>query len=943
MGFYGNITDTSHTYFQFDKIFTSRKDMDIAAATGKDGIFAGRFVLVKYDPESNFFQGDILQGYKKNNEIANILYVDAECEAPYIFTTFSQVLLHTAENWNQYYQKVGDYYFKLPGRNYYDLNGEYYIPDVSGNNLVTTNQLLRLYTSNIYYKCLSGTVGEPAVWEIVQYNEDDPPYILNYNIDKIYYGNDFDIRGYDATVWEKVYDGQKGKFILIAYLNALVPSLELQPLAPSMIPSAPYIDGSSASAVYKVHVPTNWGLQVKEATNTVYSDQTMIRQRIQVENNEETTIVEEIPADIYFNAKGATKQLKYDTPSINNELILTPTGKSGKVYYDKNGNQVEEDTLEWGLHFPALGNMVSDGYDLIYGSTSNQDATTGAYIRPTDITFYPGDSTDNLKYNGNSLLGGKTYNLDTLAGTLNTMHNKLGQIIVPLSGSYNIADLSEDMIYFRNNKYWRKGKVYIPEDVDDMFTYEKVNNLTQEEFQANKYYYNTSGNNNTYYPATEYNATIAAYTQSNKGYFLKKINQVRYQEITLIPFVSGQYYLKENEGYYQCDNSTNPALPYDPDRTYYTITNSLITTLRTNYVADGSFYVKDGYDYLSYAELNPDLSLTFYKIENYSSLGEQVYYHKGVYYYQDEHDTSVYHLDTNDEPTLNREYYIIRFDMEHPQYGMVNGTISMYYPTLGDPQRVGQLLHPSDIENYFFMVDNDFISYKSLATMEPIEGYSPYVIKREYFKINQVSEPLTSQNIFMPGVYWQKNSNNDYYKSYDWDETENYYSIEATMIGTPFYVPDRYYYKVSTNPEEYDKDMLLTMTHDHYYTKKRLFVLHDTYGVCPYGYEWSDYSAYIPPSITLYTRTEGFDLIELKGFEGNGENTIHGMLLKLNKLYNTDDEETRELDSLKGALNSVRDILYQIQTLRPGHILYVNDFGQITSSPITYDQLAALI
>jgi hypothetical protein len=49
MGFYGNITNTSRTTFQFDRIYSSRWTMDQNA--GQDGVYAGRYVLVEYDKE----------------------------------------------------------------------------------------------------------------------------------------------------------------------------------------------------------------------------------------------------------------------------------------------------------------------------------------------------------------------------------------------------------------------------------------------------------------------------------------------------------------------------------------------------------------------------------------------------------------------------------------------------------------------------------------------------------------------------------------------------------------------------------------------------------------------------------------------------------------------------------------------------------------------------
>ena len=115
MGFYGNITDSSHTHFQFDKIFASRTEMDRACLSGTDGIYAGRFVLVKYDTESRVFQGDILYGYYGVGANSNILYTNPTYTQPYIFTTFTEVQEPDSANWQSYYRRIarGDFYFKL--------------------------------------------------------------------------------------------------------------------------------------------------------------------------------------------------------------------------------------------------------------------------------------------------------------------------------------------------------------------------------------------------------------------------------------------------------------------------------------------------------------------------------------------------------------------------------------------------------------------------------------------------------------------------------------------------------------------------------------------------------------------------------------------------------------------------------------------------------------
>ena len=58
MSLYGNITDTSKTAFQFDKIYANRYSMDMDAQNGNDGIYAGRFVLIKYDPDGKYFESN---------------------------------------------------------------------------------------------------------------------------------------------------------------------------------------------------------------------------------------------------------------------------------------------------------------------------------------------------------------------------------------------------------------------------------------------------------------------------------------------------------------------------------------------------------------------------------------------------------------------------------------------------------------------------------------------------------------------------------------------------------------------------------------------------------------------------------------------------------------------------------------------------------------------
>jgi len=214
-----------------------------------------------------------------------------------------------------------------------------------------------------------------------------------------------------------------------------MPGLELFPDAPSVLPSAPYIDSKSSEALYRIHVPSHWGFRVKEASfyeddfgNRIYpfSDERIMQTfgNYNPETNElESTSSEEIDAAIYFNKKASDKSYRNYDETTENKIDITPTGSSGKKYFDKNGNQVTIDTYELSVTLPMIGNMVSDGYDLIYGAKPTPDEH-GDILRYTDVSWIDGSQTQEVKYNGFD--NKKTHDLETLAGTLNTLHDRLG-------------------------------------------------------------------------------------------------------------------------------------------------------------------------------------------------------------------------------------------------------------------------------------------------------------------------------------------------------------------------------------------------------------------------------------------------------------------------------------------------------------------------------------
>ena len=168
-----------------------------------------------------------------------------------------------------------------------------------------------------------------------------------------------------------------------------------------------------------------------------------------------------------------------------------------------------------------------------------------------------------------------------------------------------------------------------------------------------------------------------------------------------------------------------------------------------------------------------------------------------------------------------------------------------------------------------------------------------------------------------------------------------YYLItNVDEVTDPFYLPDTYWYE--SEPDVFIKDLSDTMSNVQYYTKISVYVYNDETNQCPFGYEWSDYAAYIPPSVTLCYLDKIPALVRLDEIDPNAD-SLYGLLLRLNALYNAGDEATRDTSTIRGIYNYLRDTLYQIKNLRTGRILYVNDFGQIESSNIELSDLENLI
>lgn len=120
---------------------------------------------------------------------------------------------------------------------------------------------------------------------------------------------------------------------------------------------------------------------------------------------------------------------------------------------------------------------------------------------------------------------------------------------------------------------------------------------------------------------------------------------------------------------------------------------------------------------------------------------------------------------------------------------------------------------------------------------------------------------------------------------------------------------------------------------DRYYINKDRYVIEDTNGNFQKGTIWNpdiETPDKNESGITLGYRKEKFEARELDGF-AKYLNTLHGLILEINKKLLFDDELTRDTSTVQGAINKLNDLIRGFAGLLPGDILMVDALGRIHS------------
>ena len=329
MGFYGNITNTSRTTFQFDRVYPSRYEMDLN--TLSDGIYAGRYVLVEYDTDldATAYNKPWYRVTAKNGKpklYTSINYHNPDSGYPYLY--FENVngdtvikADDTALATPTIYLEAGHSFTLLNSDIFFiklNKNGRYeivtftefsqkiaYIGNLDDLSNMSDEEIMgtlphahianeiaaldtmdgfdettiykyavvlpgRYYTYNTegeFWNILDTTFSEgdntfPNLSKVISRNN----YQINFDNDKTNYRTS---RGYDSTVWQKVYSNGTEKYVMVAELNTVVPTFGITADAPTLLPINPHWGSDSTNVYYNLHWQPQWGFRTKAASNVL--------------------------------------------------------------------------------------------------------------------------------------------------------------------------------------------------------------------------------------------------------------------------------------------------------------------------------------------------------------------------------------------------------------------------------------------------------------------------------------------------------------------------------------------------------------------------------------------------------------------------------------------------------------------------------------------------
>ena len=812
MGFYGNIKNTSRTQFNFDKVYASRVEMDNSCQN--DGVYAGRYVLVEYDQKINFDAFPV--GYLKDG----ILYAsiptgangtplpyrltgspDAENGNPGVFVNPGTIIhvpehLNFDNDWDVKEEIIGGnivtktypssiLYVVRPVELFkedvktYIIDPETYelVENVDNQGEVITIKALNCVS---FTKLTPLTSDYAGVVQGVEWQNAYDNFTANFAIDRNTYGA---ARGYDSTVWQKVYTGSSSKYVMVAELNSVVPTFDIAADAPSQMPILPHFDADSTNIYYRLHLQPQWGFRIKNSDPTLKTPAlNSMGETIFGNFVEGSTDVREFPSDqtttwknITYNAvSGEANELVFITDDGNGNPAWVPA-----VDVRENNNQIGA-----AIYFNKDGfnpNRISYSGDKEYAGWADNN-----FLVKDEILLSPTGRSGHY-YNSHNGLEAMDMLPDTqeLSIMLPSIGDSMAAIWDLIYGGRNIDPNAE---YRNTNIYWYNAKAVSNKDGLRM-----INRIA-----PGQYTYNTAAA-----------STVAGILNSAQDL----MGMIITDEFPADPATANSeyiyydssrknYFYKHKTYEYTPVNFTNNKIPSDYD--VYAPVEGLKKWDKAYFYIDTA--TKNGWEFVLEDKFYEDRKyIETYKVENAMKpvALSAAYAPDGTFFYR-QRDS---YPSVNGIPGASYNYYVASFEEYNPEIDYYEFTPSQtqvqeneaiyipntYYYITYLPVALTNVTYEPNVYYFVNYIDNTGVPHYLLAegeTMDDNVNANGEIVKQYLKRTYTLETSLSKRDLVYYRVLPNSGQNsNAYYK-------QNKRAIDAGEITYNDYTPNNYYYRV---------------------------------------------------------------------------------------------------------------------------------------------------
>lgn len=208
-------------------------------------------------------------------------------------------------------------------------------------------------------------------------------------------------------------------------------------------------------------------------------------------------------------------------------------------------------------------------------------------------------------------------------------------------------------------------------------------------------------------------------------------------------------------------------------------------------------------------------------------------------------------------------------------------------------------------------------------------GQETTAVHTDFYKISFES----AGTFYAPDCFYYRTEDGSYAIDRNEEMTKEriYYDVVNFIYkrGMKFYIPNKYYIiDPVTGNYILDKTKEFDSSKTYYKFNGCLYVMSDSMNKFAPHSEWNENITQVPASVELGLRTE-HDTTKVLDHFARQLNTIHGLILQVNKMLEIDNFDTRDRNTVQGCINTVNDIINKFEILKPNDFLIVDDYGRV--------------